>query len=354
MHENVARVRMSSLTNTTLKDRMQALSVATTGVMPPVLKEAIDNWYKSEPFPEWVLFIMLIRLNSYYQFYDREGMVLWNAVVRKFKYELRVANALAFADIPLMAATNRIDNIDTAEHYAEAIKAAKAEVPPKIQELLLLLNIRIADGIPGLYENPFRERYLKLRGDALRTLGTWLNGKVNGDYRDALPNILRADEDEELTPSQPPTVPASPVQDDSDAGGVDAIQQAVDDALSRMPGLSDAQQIELLRRLARQHGCKAAALLCMSDRGRRLGVCENEALWEQLSRDQGWTNPPVSRLMEGEPRQVLVRKEKFALVLYKKRAWTEHRDAEYVTLPGESVPVYNWHSYFMQRCGDKR
>ena len=120
VHENVARVRMSSLTNTTLKDRMQALSVATTGVMPPVLKEAIDNWYKSEPFPEWVLFIMLIRLNSYYQFYDREGMVLWNAVVRKFKYELRVANALAFADIPLMAATNRIDNIDTAEQLYSA------------------------------------------------------------------------------------------------------------------------------------------------------------------------------------------------------------------------------------------
>ena len=341
---------MSSLVHTTLKDRMAMLSVTSTEGMTPALRAAIDHWYSSEPFPEWVLFIILVPLPSYNAFYTAEGKVRWTIVVRKFKYELKTAGAMGLADIPLMAAGNRQESTATLEAYNAAVQEAKDEIPPKIQELLLLMNIRMQDGAPGLYENPFYARYRQLRAEAMGILRGWLVDKHDGDYRDALPHSMR---DEEMPSSQPPTVPASPVRDDRAVGGA-AMQRAVEDTLSRMAGLTEAEQIELMRRLVRDHGCEAATLLCMSERGRRLGVCENERLWEQLSRDQGWSTPPIARMDPGEPQQVLVRKEKFALVLYRKRSWTEHRDAEYATLPGKAVPVYNWHSYYMQRCADKR
>lgn len=336
-----------------LNDRMSLLNTTSTASVPEALRRALDNWYKSTPIPEWVLFIMLVGLSEFPLFYRKDGSVTWSSVIYKFKYHLRNASAMAFVDIPIMGAGNLEGNLNSDEDYAEARALAKSEVPPKIQELLLMGTVRM-DGSLLFDADPFRTRYEELRAEASAYLNDWLaQFGPDVDSGDAWPRLLDRVPD---PPSQAPTVPPSPVQEEPapDVSDDAALASAIQDALLEMITLSDTGKIEVMRRLVRRFGCGAARRLCMSDAGRRMGVCEDENMWQQLSRDQGWTSPPVVSETVEPAREVMVKRGKLALVMYRNKSWVEHREAEYVTLPERRKPVYNWHSYFMQRCADKR
>ena len=155
--------------------------------------------------PEWVLFIMLVRYVSYPSFYaaideeahilpdgslDMEALVRWSRVVRTFNARLTSERLVTHADVDHVAKGARAQVTGDDEALASLLAEARKEVPPKIQELLLLARVRLPDGSAvdvsrASAELPFQTRYAELRREAWAYVGAVVvlaaRARVRGD-----------------------------------------------------------------------------------------------------------------------------------------------------------------------------
>lgn len=379
----LARLEPARLTDTALQQQLTQAQ-----------RDAFNKYYKDDQIPPWALFILLVSEYSFVAFYrprkidvDLEGWVdwtddkdelerhiRWNTVLLLFRTALRRTDINAFLDLLPVAAGAMAaarGNEEETEEVREAI--ALAAIPPEIVELIrLAVYSKGPEGYVLLLwplDSVFWKRYKEMRSDAYEMVRRWFSAREI-EYDQNIFGSRGADEANGEGPDPPPPKEDKapcPYRDRKPGGSPERPCETEEEEFERlgrtMLGVATEKIVLALTDLAARRGCGSPGRFCMSPQGKRLGVCDDQKLWQRMCENMGWTdNPPVLRTVQTTPnRRVYADGELPRLVFAIRRTdyKTELRELEpepepeFETVPGERETRYDWHAQYMKMCSDK-